>query len=130
MSVSTVARRSFLVALGSALLSSCATAGTGGVRSSPDRITREELEPLESLSAFEAIQRLRPRWLQSRGPTSLRGGPALPRVHLDQSPTQLDVLRTLSVSEVQSMLFLSAADATTRYGTGYPAGLIDVRTRG
>lgn len=125
-------RREFILALslGAFALAGCASAGAGGSRPSTNRITREELQRLEPLSAYEAIERLRPRWLQSRGMSSLRGGPTLPRVHLDQSPLEsLDALRSLSVSEVEYMEFRSAADATTRYGTGYPGGVIEIRTR-
>jgi hypothetical protein len=41
----------------------------------------------------------------------------------------LDVLEGLYVREIQEMRFLSASDATTRYGTGYPGGIIEVVTR-
>jgi hypothetical protein len=117
-----------IVALGT-LLTGCGTT-TNTARSSPNLITREQLAGLEAMSAFDAIQRLRPTWLQSRGPTSLTGGPTMPRVHINQSRTgSIDELRSIPVTEVELMEFKSASDATTEYGTGYPGGVIEVSTR-
>jgi hypothetical protein len=41
----------------------------------------------------------------------------------------LSQLRTLSVDQIEQMEFVSASDATTRYGTGHPSGIIEVTTR-
>jgi hypothetical protein len=123
------ARNLLIVALFAAALSGCGAA-TNTSRVSPNLITREQLAGLEAISAFDAIQRLRPTWLQSRGPTSLAGGPTLPRVHINQSRTgSIDELRTIPVTEIELMEFKSASDATTEYGTGYPGGVIEVSTR-
>ena len=35
----------------------------------------------------------------------------------------------MSADEVDTMTLLSSSDATTLYGTGHPAGAIEVRTR-
>jgi hypothetical protein len=124
-------RRGFLRALVLGLLHGCsASTSSRGAPYSPNRITREELQALEPLSAFEAIRRLRPHWLQPRGLTSIGEGPTLPRVHLNEARSAtLDMLLSVSVSEVEYIEYLSAADATTKHGTGYPGGLIEVRTR-
>ena len=122
-------RKLLLIALGAMALASCSPAAAGS-RGSPDRITRQQLETLEVLSAYDAIQRLRPTWLQTRGPTSISGGVAIPRVHINDSRTAaLEDLRALPSSSVESMQFYNAADATTLFGTNYPGGLIEVRTR-
>ena len=123
-------RRTFLiVALAAMVLVGCSTTNARPL-GSQDRITRAQLEALETMSAYDAIQRLRPTWLQSRGPTSLAGGPTLPQVHINDSRSRsLEELRTLPVTEVEMMEFRSASDATTLYGTGYPGGVIEVRTR-
>jgi hypothetical protein len=42
---------------------------------------------------------------------------------------ELDALRQLSIGNIETMRYLSAADATTKYGTGYPGGVIEVTTR-
>jgi hypothetical protein len=122
-------RKLLVVALGTLALASCGgMAATAG--GSSTRITREQLEALESISAYDAIQRLRPTWLQARGPVSLSGGNSLPRVHINDSRlSTLDELRSLLTHQVEAMEYRNAADATTLYGTGYPGGVIEVRTR-
>ena len=40
-----------------------------------------------------------------------------------------DELALIPVSDVESIRRVSASDATTRFGTGFPAGAIEVRTR-
>jgi hypothetical protein len=108
----------------------CSTTGRRSGGSSANQITRAQLESLETMSAYDAIQRLRPNWLQTRGPTSLLSGPTLPQVHINDSRSRtIDELRSLPVIEIETMEYRSAADATTRYGTGYPGGVIEIRTR-
>src|SRR5688572_4131756 len=123
-------RRTLLfVAMGTLALAGC-SASARNAGGSGDRITRQQLETVETLSTYDAIQRLRPTWLQARGSFSISGGTGLPRVHINDSRTaSLDDLRTLPVTNVELVAYMSAADATTLFGTGYPGGLIEVRTR-
>ena len=66
----------FALALG---LAGCASAGGSGDRpagATQNRIVQAELEPLGQIDAYQAVQRLRPRWLQIRaGPGG--SGPVL-----------------------------------------------------
>jgi hypothetical protein len=41
----------------------------------------------------------------------------------------LEQLRTIPTTIILSIHLVSATDATTRWGTGYSAGVIEVRTR-
>lgn len=120
-------RRAILGAFALAVgLAGCATAGTGGSsgsRSSATRIVLEDLEGLEQYDAYEAIQRLRPTWLQSRGT-------AEPEVYIDGTRRgDLRELRSLRVADIQEMEFMSANDASTRFGTGHAGGAILITTR-
>ncbi|MGI9627289.1 MAG: hypothetical protein ACR2QM_10675 [Longimicrobiales bacterium] len=118
-----------LLTLGlSAGAAACASGGGGGSDSGPrrsaNRITMDELAANQSEDALTAVRRLRPRWLQPRG------GSNLPVVFLDGARMGLpDSLRSISVADVDSMTFLSPSDATTRYGTNFPGGAIEVRSR-
>ncbi|MEJ2206655.1 MAG: hypothetical protein P8170_21400 [Gemmatimonadota bacterium] len=110
-------------------LTGCASSGGGGggdsaPRGSANRIIFEELEPVQQLDGYDAVRRLRPMWLRARGGAS-------PQVLVDgnRQPGGLDALRSLRVSEIQEMRFLSSSDATTRYGTGFDGGAILVTTR-
>lgn len=113
------------------LLVACASSGTGGPSRSGTTITEQELEDpvLAGLTAYDAIQRLRPNWLRERGSSSIRdSGDNFPRAIVNDVPQSLDYLKSVSVPEVMLMQFISAADATTKYGTGFPNGAVMVST--
>lgn len=110
----------------------CASGGSpDATRRSPNLISAEELTEVATLNAWEAVGRLRPRWLQTRGASSLRGEPSLPVVYVDNANFgNLDSLRLLSVQDIDFMRYRNASDATTRYGTGHTGGVIEVFTKG
>jgi hypothetical protein len=120
----------FVVAL---TLAACTTTGGGGPRVDPNVITAQQLEELgPGISAYEALERLRPTWLRDRGvnsPSPQYADDTMPRLHIDQTPYPLDNLKSMRTTDIESMRFMSSGDATTRYGTGYVNGLIEVRTR-
>ena len=119
-----VLRRPLLV-LTTLVVAACASAGQGGddrPRRDPNLITFVEMADWSANTLYEVIQTLRPRWLQGRG----RGAPA---VVLDNRRVDLGTLRTLRPTDVELVRWVSAPDATTRFGTGYANGLIEVETR-
>lgn len=106
-------------------LAGCASSGTStrpeGATS--NRIVEAELEPLGQISPLRAIERLRPRWLRSRSGSN-------PVLHVDGARrSSLRDLESYQLSEIRQMEFMSASDATTRFGTGYDGGAILVTTR-
>ena len=113
----------FALALG---LTGCATAGgaSGGGGGGPNRIVQEELAPLQQLDAYQAVQRLRSRWLTSRGGSQ----PAL-FVNGSRRGGGLSDLRSIRAADVAEMEFMSASDATTRFGTNMDGGAILVTLR-
>ncbi|MFV2007622.1 MAG: hypothetical protein ACC667_09255, partial [Longimicrobiales bacterium] len=96
--------------------------GGGGGRG--DTITAEDLANVGNVTLFVAIQRLRPRWLRSRG------GSPVPVVFVDGirrgGP---DELRTMPANSVTEVRFVDSRAATTRYGTGFGGGAIEVTRR-
>jgi len=105
-------------------VAACAGSGRSGPRRDPNLITLAEMNQVPDRSAYEAIERLRPRWLIAR-----RGG-ALPGVIWDGRPNyRVDVLRNMPLEQIQEMEYVSALDATTLYGTGYAGGAIRVTSR-
>ncbi len=110
----------------------CASSGSnGGPRRSSNRITQEELADVPHITAWTAIKELRPRWLTARGVRNIGEGPqAYPQVYVDGhllgDPM---VLHSLAVLDIESMEFMSASDATTRFGTGHQGGAILVQTK-
>ncbi len=94
-------------------------------------ITREELDAIPSGSAFEAVYNLRIQWLRSHsGSFRSETGRNYPEVFVDGRPFgALDSLHQIGAETIDVIRFHSASDATTRFGTGYPAGIIEVITR-
>lgn len=113
-----------MIGLAGCASGSGSSGSSSGSSSGPNRLTAADLVNQQELDLYDAIRQLRGRWLTSRG----RG---TPRVVVDGSPRQsgIDELRSLRVSDVQEIEFLSASNATTRFGTGYDAGAILVTTR-
>ncbi len=123
-------------------VSACASSGNtssgeGGqtaataVRGNSTLIVRAELEELGGRSLWEAVERLHRRWLQPQRGVSFSAGQAFARVVIDGTVRgELDELRRLFSDNIETLRYLSAADATTKYGTGYPGGVIEVSTRG
>lgn len=128
MRTSVIDPRRLLLAL-TLLAAGCATTSAGGATGNPDVITRAELDRIEEGTVHAAIVRLRPRWLRPRGQVSM-SGQILPSVFIGEGERDnFDRLRTLRVAEVRDLRYLNPRDATTRYGTGFPAGIIFVTLR-
>lgn len=116
-----------------AVLSGCAGGPSGGGRRDSSVIQRSELEVdgVSTLTVYDAIQRLRPGWLAPRAATSVSNGAGpLPAVLVGNAPRRdVEILRSIPVGDVAELRYVNARDATTRYGTGYVNGLIEVRPR-
>ena len=82
-------------------------------------------------TVFEAVRALRPRWLQARNVASLRSQTRhTPRVYVDgHFRGEVNELSRLVPHEVAEIRFMSASDATTRFGTNHIAGAIVITTR-
>ncbi len=95
-------------------------------------ITLEEIETHAQRSAFEAIRFLRPGWLQPvRGARSSAANANYPYVFLDGVPFgRVDMLNSIDSSVLFEIRFVSPADATTRWGTGFQGGVIALTTKG
>lgn len=119
----------FLVTL--ILASGCASAGPGaaGGGGGANVITREQISP-DDENAYLIVRRLRPAWLRPRSQESITGQePTFAQVFVDQLQVgDVDYLYRISATQIDRIEYLSALDATTRYGTGYAGGLIIVRT--
>ncbi len=121
------------VTLGAVIwLTACATtAGTSAARGG-DRsfLTAEELRAESpGRSLHDVLRQRRPQWLAKRGPVSLRGSSDIVVYSDGVAVGGPAVLQTISTQTVESVRFLSAAEATTRFGTGHAHGAILVQTR-
>jgi hypothetical protein len=117
--------------------SSTSTAGSTGARTTVRRgsstlIARAELAALPTgTNALEAIQRLRPTMLRTRGTDSimLEADP----IHIFLNASKLggpDALTGVQANELEEIRFLNASEATQKWGTGYTNGAIQLASRG
>ena len=95
-------------------------------------ITYGEMSRVQGLvTAWDAVQRLRPRFLRNAGRTSILGnGDNRALVRIDDVDTGLpEVLRTIEIQTVKEIRYYSAVDATSRFGGMYGRGIIHVITK-
>jgi hypothetical protein len=102
---------------------------TSRANRSRDRITAEELATIDVQNALQAVQRLRPNFLQTHGgaSSSITRGPQNVVVYVDQ--TRMGgpgTLADIPITDVKEIQYLNGTDATQRYGTGHGAGVIIV----
>lgn len=93
---------------------------------SPYLLSASELAGVKVNSAYEAIQKLKPNFLEG-----MRGQDFINRVvYLDGTRLRggLENLRTIEASSVRQIVFLSAIEASGRYGPGNGAGALLVTT--
>ena len=116
--------------------SSAATEGgtAVGAARNADVISAAELaDPaVASGDALEAVQRLRPRFLMTRGAMSVKNKTAgSTHVSIDGGPLlAVDALSRLRPSQLLEIRYLSASDAAQRFGTtAGSGGVIMVRSK-
>lgn len=118
-----------------------ACASSGGAAAAPRAstavITSDEIAQTSAANAYELIQRLRPNFLRTRG--AVRGAPRGSTnqfeavdlvIYMNESRLGgSDQLRQIPLSEIREIRYFTAADATTKWGTGHTAGAIQVISR-
>ena len=84
-----------------------------------------------AVNDFDVVEKLRAGWLRSRGPNSVSDpSPAYPTIYVDGTRRgEMDMLRTISVMDIQEIDFLSTQEANLRYGQGHFGGIIHVTTK-
>lgn len=120
---------SAFVATAVLLTLACSSSGRSSQSNARNRgavISAEELATTAELDAFDAVRRLRPMWLRTRGPVSLslqeRAGV---RVYINGSRRgQLEELKAFRATDIESITYLSAPEATTRFGIDHSDGAI------
>ena len=99
-----------------------------------DVITAAELtDPaLGSANLYEAVRRLRPRFLSSRGPSSIANPSAgVVHVSVDGGPlTSVNILASYMPNTIAEVRYLNSGDAAQRFGTtSNGGGVILVKSR-
>ena len=93
-----------------------------------DVITADELaDPSVSAGdAYDAVKRLRPRFLMTRGTLSARNSTAgSVHISVDGGPLlTVENLRNLRPSQIAEMRYLNSSDAAQRFGTNAASGAV------
>ena len=110
-------------------LGGCASGGATRPRSgSGATLSQEQLERANSDNLFDAIMKLRPEWLTSRGPTSVTD-PTPNSVDIYMNGNMLgkaDYLRQVRLLDVTEVKYWDAGSASARFGMGHPRGVIEI----
>jgi hypothetical protein len=113
-----------LVAVALTVVACSSTGATGARRSSSSVITAEDLAEVPELNCYEAVQRLRPSWLRTRGRVSMSGQQGI-RLYVDGiSRGYVEELASIRANAVERMRHLSGPEATSRFGTDHGDGAI------
>jgi hypothetical protein len=108
----------------------CAAATTQGAagRGSGTQLTQTQLAAANADNLYDAVAKLHPEWLSSRGATSVT----------DSSPTGVDIymngsflgkadyMRGVRLLDVSSVRYWDAGQASARFGMGHPRGVIEI----
>jgi hypothetical protein len=124
-----------LVTAGCASTSGGSSSGTTPQRrGNSTLITESEIASANLETIYDVIERLRPNMLRTRGQVGRLSGASEGdagaqnsriRVYLNGSSVgDLTMLRSIQASSIREVQYLSATDATTRFGTGHDAGAI------
>ena len=98
-----------------------------------DVIVERELAMSDAINLQDAIQQLRPRFLQRRGDSSLnRVEGTMVVVYIDDARAGTpDILRSIHPTEVREVQYLDGPSASARYGLNHGGGAVLVyRKRG
>jgi hypothetical protein len=120
-----------LIAAVAQALGGCAPSANGSRGSTSGPIVQAQVEASTARNAYELVQQLRPTWLRARGTQSIQNpGSTFPVVYVNGTREgSIEALRTVEIALVREVEFLSAPQATTRFGTGHSGGAILVHFR-
>lgn len=125
---------SALVALLVGTSAACSTRQSSAVPTSRNLVTREELTATNARMVYQALERVRPSWLTSRGPANIGNvrdaTEAVANVYISGSRMgDLEFLKQVYVSDVHEVRFWGPGEAGAKFGMGNPRGVIEIIPR-
>ena len=123
-----------LMAAGVVLVAAACGMNTAGAtpRGSTNTITRDQMMQVGASSVYDAVQKLQPSWLTSRGPTSMTdSSPSVASVFMNGNQVgDVEYLRGLRLEDVEAVRYYEAGEAGARFGMGHQRGVIEVIPNG
>jgi len=112
-------------------MSACATGGAShGSGHDPNAITADEIEGSHEATAYDVVRTLRPNMLITHGVNTFNG--SNPGIIVFLNGTQYGTVQSLdriAAKDVDEIHFYDASEAALRHGTGFPSGVIEVKTK-
>lgn len=93
------------------LLSACASAPSDGPRRQYDLLTTEEIEAANVSNLYQLVERLRPRWLDTRGQQSFSTPTAVVVFHGQSYLGGVEMLREMGKREARVIRYLDGPTA-------------------
>ncbi len=119
-----------LYLFGLAAVVACASGGasTNAQRTDRNVITETELGTMPTSNLYEAIERLRPNFLRSRGQMSIQAaGSEYAVVYMDGRPYgDIASLRQITSTQVETVRYYDAPSAQQKFGMISGSGVIEV----
>ena len=124
-------RRSVIIAVAALTLGACNPKSGRIAPQDRNLITADEIARSNATNAYEAVERLRPAFLRTRGSQSIQNQePPTPMVYVDgMRYGTLQTLATVPTIGIVSIQYLNAIEATQRYGFGHEGGAIMIVTK-
>ena len=124
-------RRSVIIAVAALTLAACNPKSGRIAPQDRNLITADEIARSNATNAYEAVERLRPAFLRTRGSQSIQNQePPTPMVYVDgMRYGTLQTLATVPTIGIVSIQYLNAIEATQRYGFGHEGGAIMIVTK-
>jgi hypothetical protein len=121
-------RNMSLVGLVAAVLLACAPPSAARSGRDPNLLTREEILGTYAMNVYEAVAKLRPNFLVTRGQNTILGSDTgYPKVYLDHILFgDLQSLKSIDPMAVREVRYYNAAAASNRFGLGNASGAIEV----
>jgi hypothetical protein len=114
-------------------LSACATSGphhSSAAGHDPNVISADEIESSHETNAYDVIRSLRPNMLQTHGQvTFVNSDPGIVVFLNGSQYGPLQSLDRIPSKDIDEIHFYNASEASLRHGTGFPHGVIEVKTR-
>ncbi|HSJ25701.1 MAG TPA: hypothetical protein VK929_13585 [Longimicrobiales bacterium] len=113
-----MSRFALLLLISSTALSACLSGGRPPAIGSPNELTYEDLVRSETRNAYEAVEKLRPRWLRPGPDRSLRLETVI-LVYMDGVVLGgIEALRTVPLEAIRRIHVLDAVEAGALPGLG------------
>jgi hypothetical protein len=123
--------RGTIALVATALLLGCVSTKQGGGAGGGGTgtlLTKDQLATANADNLYDAIVKLRPNWLTSRGPTSVTNStPTGADVFMDGNMLgKADFLQNVRPGDVDAVRYWDSGSAAARFGMGHPRGVIEV----